>query len=380
MIDLILIGGRIRALRQSRNLTQSEFANILSVSFQAVSNWERGITPPDIENLMRIASYFGVLVDTLLSPAGEDLYIGIDGGGTKTEFAVVTASGCVLKSTVKPGSNPNDAGYAASEEIILGGLRELITEFPAVRGVFGGIAGMSTGTHAQKLESAIKKLYPKIRSRIAGDAINLFAIHDGAEMVVISGTGSVVFVRTGDTYTRLGGWGYLFDRAGSSYDIGRDAVCAALGEEDSRSEPSDLSRRLREKMGVSTVWEHVTALYKGGRSYIAGFASQVFEAYSAGDETAKRIIDSNAKALAELLDMGVKLHGAKPCATASGGIFEHYAHIMIPHIQKYSQVKLMVGTLPPIYGACKTACAESDRPADGEFYENFKRTYEETKK
>ena len=58
MIDLNLIGNRIKELRCQKGLTQIEFAKILSVSFQAVSNWERGITPPDIENLINIASYF----------------------------------------------------------------------------------------------------------------------------------------------------------------------------------------------------------------------------------------------------------------------------------------------------------------------------------
>ena len=55
MIDLNLIGNRIRDLRHQKGLTQSEFAKILSVSFQAVSSWDRGITPPDIENLINMS-------------------------------------------------------------------------------------------------------------------------------------------------------------------------------------------------------------------------------------------------------------------------------------------------------------------------------------
>ena len=93
MIDLKLIGKRIRELRLEKNLTQSEFASVLMVSFQAVSNWERGIAPPELENLIRIAAYFDVLVDDLLSPESENLYLGIDGGGTKTEFALLQKNG-----------------------------------------------------------------------------------------------------------------------------------------------------------------------------------------------------------------------------------------------------------------------------------------------
>ena len=120
MLDLKLLGSRIRELRQKRGLTQSEFAENISVSFQAVSNWERGIAPPDIENLMRIASCFGVLVDTLLSPICEDLYLGIDGGGTKTEFALVSSSGHVFKRFVRSGSNPNDIGFSLFAENLIG--------------------------------------------------------------------------------------------------------------------------------------------------------------------------------------------------------------------------------------------------------------------
>ena len=156
MIDLHLVGNRIRELRQKNGLTQSEFAEILSVSFQAVSNWERGITPPDIENLMRMASYFGVLVDTLLSPIGEDLYLGIDGGGTKTEFVVVSSSGCVLKRMIKSGCNPNDIGYESTQELIIDGVYKTISEYPSVKGIFCGIAGMTTGNYAEKLHTALK--------------------------------------------------------------------------------------------------------------------------------------------------------------------------------------------------------------------------------
>jgi len=81
MLDVGLVGKRIRDLRKGKGLTQNAFADELHVSFQAVSNWERGIAPPELENLIRIAPYFGVLVDDLLRSASERLVLGIDGGG-----------------------------------------------------------------------------------------------------------------------------------------------------------------------------------------------------------------------------------------------------------------------------------------------------------
>ena len=81
MFDVKMLGNRIKELRKQHGLTQNEFANMFDVSFQAVSNWERGIAPPDLENICRIALCFNILVDDLIRPCSEKLLLGIDGGG-----------------------------------------------------------------------------------------------------------------------------------------------------------------------------------------------------------------------------------------------------------------------------------------------------------
>ncbi len=375
MLDIGSIGKRIKELRKEKGLTQNAFADAICVSFQAVSNWERGIAPPELENLLRIAEYFGILVDDLLRPKNENLFLGIDGGGTKTEFAIVSSDGYVLRHFVKSGCNPNDIGYSKMAALLTDGIEDALVEFQSVKGVFCGIAGISTGNYSKRLYNELKKHYPQMNIQIKNDSFNLFALDEKVDMAVISGTGSVVFVKNGDNYKRLGGWGYLLDSAGSGYDIGRDAIRESLWEEDMSEAPSLMSKMLRERLNASTVWEHINTIYNEGKPYVAGLASIVFDAYRMGDEKAIRIIDNNAKALADMLNAGVNLYGAKPIAIASGGLFEHYTDIMTDHIEKYSKVKLNVIDLPPIYGACKNACAAADHEISREFYENFKRTY-----
>ena len=374
MLDVKIIGERIRELRQSAGLTQGELAGILSVSFQAVSNWERGIAPPDIENMVRIAEHFGTTVDDLLHKKRERLYLGIDGGGTKTEFAVVSEDGYVLKRVLKSGSNPNDIGYRKMAEMILDTIGELLIEFPSIKAVFCGISGISGGNNSTRLVSDVKKRFPKLTCDARTDAYNLFAMDDSADMVVISGTGSVVFVKSDDGLTRLGGWGYLLDSAGSAYDIGRDAIAATLSEEDRGEAPSLLSAKVKEKLGTKSAWDSINAIYEGGKAYIAEFSSAVFAAYDEGDEKAIAIVDKSAKALGELLNLGVSRCGAKKCALARGGILEHHAEIMLEHIKKYSDVVLNVIGLPPIYGAARLARA-MDGDIPGEFYESFVKSY-----
>lgn len=57
---------RLRILRESRELTQSELGQVLRVSKQTISNYENGISAPDQETLGRLADYFGVSTDYLL--------------------------------------------------------------------------------------------------------------------------------------------------------------------------------------------------------------------------------------------------------------------------------------------------------------------------
>ena len=56
----------IRNLRQERRITQAQLANMLHVTPQAVSKWERGAALPDIQMLALIAMNFGVCTDDLL--------------------------------------------------------------------------------------------------------------------------------------------------------------------------------------------------------------------------------------------------------------------------------------------------------------------------
>ena len=58
--------GRLALARKQRGMTQADVAERLNVSFQAVSQWERGETSPEIDKLVDLAQLFGVTTDYLL--------------------------------------------------------------------------------------------------------------------------------------------------------------------------------------------------------------------------------------------------------------------------------------------------------------------------
>lgn len=65
-----VLGKKIARLRRERGITQAELAEQLHFTYQAVSNWERGVSEPDSETLVRLAAFFGVSTDELLGAAG----------------------------------------------------------------------------------------------------------------------------------------------------------------------------------------------------------------------------------------------------------------------------------------------------------------------
>lgn len=62
----IYLSENIKRFRLERNLTQDTLAEFLGVTFQSVSNWERGESYPDITILPEIAGFFKISVDELL--------------------------------------------------------------------------------------------------------------------------------------------------------------------------------------------------------------------------------------------------------------------------------------------------------------------------
>lgn len=63
----MLLGNKIRSLRKSKQITQAQLAEALSVSSQSVSKWENNLSVPDISVLPVIARYFGITMDELFN-------------------------------------------------------------------------------------------------------------------------------------------------------------------------------------------------------------------------------------------------------------------------------------------------------------------------
>ncbi len=60
------LGEKLKYLRKKRDLTQEQLAELLGISFQAVSKWETNTSTPDISMFPILANFYGVTTDELL--------------------------------------------------------------------------------------------------------------------------------------------------------------------------------------------------------------------------------------------------------------------------------------------------------------------------
>ena len=60
------LGKNLRKLRKERGITQEKLAAVLHYGYTAITNYESGRNEPCLDDLIRIADYFDVSLDTLL--------------------------------------------------------------------------------------------------------------------------------------------------------------------------------------------------------------------------------------------------------------------------------------------------------------------------
>lgn len=382
MFDAITLAENIQKYRKVSGLSQREMAKKLFVSPQAVSKWECGTATPDIERLSDLAELLNVSVDRLLSASEEEpSYIGIDGGGTKTEAVLFRPDGTVLKKVTGAGCNPNAIGMDETILRLENLINELLKENTSVYGIYAGVAGFFSGNYKAEVKKALEKSYRPIKVWCESDIFNVIAGATDAENCVaaICGTGSVVYAKTGDTLCRYGGWGYLLDHRGSAFDIGREALRASLAEREGTGPKTQITRLVEKKLGKKT-WDSIAEIYKGGNAYIASFAPLVSEAFRKEDKVAEEILRAAAERMAELINEAVGKGRAKKPVILSGGMVTKDAAYR-EMIYKYLKpnCRPILSDMPQVYGAL-IRCLKYAGVSVGPIRERFAETYAKERK
>ena len=290
----------LRRLRKKLELTQTELGGLIGYTEKSVSKWESGASVPPAETLFKLADILGCDIYSLfgLKESGP-VFIGIDGGGTATDFAIADSSGNILRRIRRGPSNPFDIGMEATLRLLEDGIDSLLGSTDRKRvTLFAGLSGGSSGDAAVRLNGFFSSL--GLRSFGCGSDLEnavetALGGRDGA--AVIAGTGSSVCAVRGGRRIRIGGYGPMFDLSLSGYVLGTGAVRAALAECDGSGCRTELTDAVIKKAGGRPL-EKLEEFYSRGKVYAASFAPLVFDACRNGDKTALKIVSDSVEALA----------------------------------------------------------------------------------
>ncbi len=284
--------------------------------------------------------------------------LGIDGGGTKTEFLLTDLEFNEINRVVLGASNPVNLGIENTFKVLEKGVSCVCNgvDKKAIA-VFAGLAGgISADNQTALSDFLISCGFGACGNGGDTDNVIKLALADDDGVAVIMGTGIIAFSVCQGVRHRIGGWGYMIDKGASGFSYGSDALENALRCADGRGGSEAILKLVEKKLGAP-VTERISEIYRGGAAFVASFAPLVFEAYNMGDLQAKEIIERNTRYAAEMIAAGLKLHNAKNVKTViCGGLCGH-REVIEPFLKRYLGDGYEIEFLqkPPVYGALAIA-------------------------
>jgi N-acetylmuramic acid 6-phosphate etherase len=230
----------------------------------------------------------------------QPLYLGIEGGGTKTTAIFATGD---LQVVAHKEFGPGNFRLLSTT-----GLVELFRSIASTgfspAAVCIGLAGVRTEADRKQLRTAAEQVWKAIPITATHDlqiALAAATVSDKAHgrMLVLSGTGSCCYgENTAGESAKVGGWGHLLGDLGSGYDISLHALKAVIYEHDRHAKWGLLSEKLLRALVLTSQDELIAWAQSSDKAAIARLAPVVFEAASSGDRVANQVLSQAAEQLA----------------------------------------------------------------------------------
>ncbi len=228
-----------------------------------------------------------------------NIYLGVDGGGTKTQAVLFDEERTVIGEGFSGASNPLRVGVETAVANIFQATDAACDAANKSRGdVVAATFGLAGVRRADLRQSVRERLAQKLKIKsveVVTDAeIALFGTTLGkAGVVVIAGTGSICYGRNEAGETAIaGGWGPIAGDEGGGSNIARRGLQAIAKASDGRGEYTKLSEAGADYFRASTPENILIAIYtpQMDNAKIAGFARLVVETAQQGDKVAVEIL------------------------------------------------------------------------------------------
>jgi N-acetylglucosamine kinase-like BadF-type ATPase len=306
-------------------------------------------------------------------------YLGVDGGGSKTAFALIDGTGHVLARATAPTSYYFNDGFDVVERVLAQGVADICgqagIDTSDIDAAFFGIPGYGEASgDIEQLDAVPRRVLGHDRYSCDNDMVcgwaGSLAGEDGVN--VISGTGSMTYGEREGVGRRVGGWGELFGDEGSAYWVATQGLNAFSRMSDGRLAHGRLYDLMKERLEISSDLDVVSLVIEkwgGNRGSIAALATTVCEAARQEDTLSAGILAAAADELATLVETTRVLIGfsdQEPVPVSySGGMFSDDGFLALFRSavgRLPAKYDLRLPLLDPAVGAALYAAKHSGHP------------------
>lgn len=297
------------------------------------------------------------------------IWIGIDGGGSKTAFLAVAEDGRTAATYQTQGTDYHEVGVDTVCQRLTEGVNAVRTacEDDHVLGIcFGmptfGEGGDSDHIAAEKVRAALSPWPVHIVNDVEVGWAGSMALSPGVN--IVAGTGSIAYGRDAHgSSARCGGWMEFFSDEGSGYWLGKRTLELFAKQSDGRIPKSYLYEFLKTELELVDDFALINLVrdkYAPSREQTASL-QLVLERAVAGDDSAIQLYQEAGRELAMIVNgvIGQLNFDGAPAVSYSGGIFKSGDLIFTSfHQQLEREAHFVSPKLPPVKGAVLLAVEE----------------------
>ncbi len=285
---------------------------------------------------------------TELENSRAPLFVGIDGGGTKTK-AIIYHNDVILGSAIAGPANPYHDFERAIHSVMTATTKALVDAQLPPQTIHSLIAGVGlAGVNIPELfEQVLSWGHPFKQMFLTTDLhIACIGAHQGKEgAVIITGTGSCGYSSAQGQSLVVGAHGFPHGDKGSGAWFGFSAVEQVLLAMDGLAQPTVLVQSVKSHLDCKDDLALVQRVNGQKSQFFATMAPLVFEAARQGDDVALSIVKEGAEYISGLAD---KLLQTKPDRLSIiGGL----APLLSPFLSPNIQDALAAPLAPPEFGA-----------------------------
>ena len=262
-------------------------------------------------------------------------FLGVDGGGTKTRFALIDADRRLVSEATLGTTYHPDVGIDGVRDVLTRGIAQVVgsagLDAATIAHAFFGLPAYGEDSRISPALGVLPRaILGHDRFTVDNDMVCGWAGSLGAEdgINIVAGTGSIGYGQRRGVSARAGGWGEAFSDEGSAYWIAIEGLRAYSRMSDGRAPRGPLHALVNEHLDLKDdldLCAHVYGENAQSRGDLARLSQLVTKAAEQGDLAAVVIFRRAGQELAQIADALRGKLGYEPGETVklsySGGAF-----------------------------------------------------------